>query len=247
MSITLIYQNTLQYSEDFDTLIVQGMDEPDHLRKLVVVQEYKDGRLKEQIKGFNKVIRLRFLPTLSIKQRRFLASWFIAEEKSIIHVSPTLSTYISTGITDRELTSEWLYECEHNRCFDVQFFDSRCYKVWNDGLPPISSEDMMYCKFSIEMDDTKTEADPEVFTTNSGKLLVDAWGDPFPTFSALTHKFFVVMKSADGSSGDYPIADISINGGGNLVFETFPASGFVPAPSGKLYANFACWLQPKLV
>jgi len=246
VAITLqYYRNSISYAEDFDTLIVKGLDEPDYLRKLCIIQEYKDGRIKEQVKGFNKTITLRFRPSITAKQRRFLANWFIAEEKSLLYTNAESVSYVVTGITDRELVSEWLEACELDRIFELRFFDSRCYKVWVEGTSPDYGEDEMYMKLGIEMDDTKTELDPETFETNVGKLLVDEWGNPFPTFNPVTHTFFVVMKSSDGSSADYPIADIRIESG-NLLFETFPASGFVPAQSGKLYANFAVWLQKKL-
>ena len=246
MAITLTYQTAgVQHSDEFPTLIVHGMDEPDHLRKLCLVQEYRDGRLKEFVRGFNKIITLRFQAGVTAKQRRFLANWFVAETKALLYENADGDTFISEGFCTDDLIDVWLEDCELDRIFEVTFADRRNYNTWQEPEPPpVDDEDTMYMKLSVEMDDTKTEADPEEFTTNSGKLLLDEWGDSFPTFNDATHKFFVVMKSADGSSADYPIANIHVTAGA-LIFETFPASGFVPAPDGKLYANFAVWLQKK--
>ena len=87
-----------------------------------------------------------------------------------------------------------------------------------------------------------TEASPETFTTNSGKLVLMETGVAFPSFSATTHKFFVLVKSSIGSSADYPISAVT-ESAGNLTFSTFPASGYVPAADGLLHANIAIWLQ----
>ena len=239
MDIILLYkQNSSWYSETFDCLVLKGMYEPDKLQRVSVTHDCLDGSVVEQIRGFNKVITATFRATATASQRRFLARWFVSERKTIAY-----GNYVSSVIVDQDLVDEWLYECEHNRQFTVTMLDTHLFTAWDDG---ISGEDLMYCKLEIEMDDTKTEADPELFETNVGKLQYMETGatDPFPLFDDSLYVFYVSMLASKGSAATFPIADIAIVAG-NLTFKTFPASGFIPASDGKLYANFAVWLQAK--
>lgn len=240
MDAELIYVDSgLTHSQTIGLLSFRGMCEPDHLRKIQIVHEILNGDLSAQIRGFKKIIEPRISPNTTPAQRRFLADWIASDEKTICYGLGGTNPYISEVTHDKDLISDWLYDCEYGREFSLELVDTHVYTKWEDGL---TEGDLMYCKLDVEMSQDATEASPEVFTTNSGKLVVMENGDSWPSFSPATHKFFVLFKSAKGSSADYPTGTVT-ESGGNLTLSTFPASGYVPSADGKLHANFAIWLQ----
>lgn len=241
MDATFLYvESGTTYSQTIGLLSFRGFLEPDHLRKVGVVHETLDGGVSEQVRGFNKIIEPRVSPNTTPTQRRFLANWITSDDKTIAFGLGGVNPFISQVINDKDLESDWLYDCEYGREFTLELIDTHLYTRWDDG---ITGEDLMYCKLAIEMSQDATEASPEVFTTNAGKLVVMENGDPFPSFSSATHKFFVHFKSAKGSSADYPTGTVT-ESGGNLTVSTFPASNYTLNVAGKLIANFAIWLQP---
>jgi hypothetical protein len=222
----------LTYTDIFSTLAVKGLDAPDRLIKIGVVHDELNGNLEQQIRGFRREISITLKPGLSSTQTRFLEHWFDAETKRIIY-----GGIINTeGITDKELASQWLYECEHNREFEIKFFDSTVYALWEDVLR--QGDELIYIKNNVVISQDSTEAAPESFITNTGKLAVMENGEAFPLFNSVTHSFFVEVFASNGAASHYP-AKHSVNGDGNMVIATFAGSGFTPALDGNLYADFA--------
>jgi hypothetical protein len=238
VQVTLLYtESGLTYSKTFEALSFKGIDEPDRLRLNAITHDYLNGNLDQQVDGFFKEpIEITFNPTMDDLSMRFLTSWFIASVKLFVY-----GAYISQGKTDETLISEWLYDCEHNRAFTVKFWDEHKFYEWQDG---ISAEGDMYIKLAVEMSQDATEASPESFTTNSGKLVLMENGESFPSFNSVTHDFYISILASSGSGAIYPVGSSTVSAG-DLTFSTFPESGYVTSSDGKLWANFAIYAVAK--
>ena len=238
MDITLQYsQSGTSYSQAFGASALVGVDEPDRLHKVGVVHAMLDGTLSEQIAGFRKEpITLKLQPSYTAVQRRFLVKWLLATTKRVIY-----GNYVSEGVTDEALVSNWLYDLEYGRAFDVQIYDEHVYHAWDDG---VIVEDLMYLKRQVEV--IGTLASPETFTTNTGKLVVMQNADAFPSFNSSTHDFLIVVNGDKQCEASFSIVKDSVSVvAGNLTWQMFISDFGQPAADSKYYASIAIFLQAK--
>ena len=234
-------QSGVTYSDTFTLLAIKGMDEPDSIRKNAVIHEYLDGSITEQVDGFFKSpITMVFKPTTTQLERRFLVSWYLAAAKRVIY-----GTYISEGTTDETLISEWLYECEHNRSFEVKLWDEHKYYDWQDiGA---QADALMYCKLNVKI--TGTSDSPQTFTTGTPPLdnpMETGTTDNWPVFSSATHVANVILQP-NTSCEFIPcrVGNPTITTGGNVQFQAFVSDMQVPASDGFYYMDVTILLQAK--
>lgn len=98
----------------------------------------------------------------------------------------------------------------------------------------------MYFLDDVEV--TGTEASPETFTTNVGKLAVMSTGAPWPTFNASTHKFSVHPHGKQDAR--ISLVNTPSVSGGNLTFQLAISDYGNPKPSdSKFYARITIFLQ----
>ena len=231
-------QSGVTYTSTFVLLAIKGMDEPDSIRKNAVTHEYLSGGIEEQVDGFFKdPITLTFKAVTTQLSRRFLVQWFAASAKRIIYGS-----IIAEGVTDETLVSEWLYECEHNRSFEVKLWDEHKYYDWQDA--GAQSDADMYCKLNVKI--TGTSDAPQTFTTGTAPLAnpTEA-GDNWPSFSSVTHIANVILQP-NTSCQFIPcrVGNPTITGG-NVQFQAFVSDMQVPASDGFYYMDVTILLQAK--
>ena len=238
MDIVLVYQEGgLTYSNAFYDVTVVGLNEPDRLRKNAVVHEYLDGGIGEQTDGFFKEpIELSFDPPLTALERRFLSDWFLASRKWV-----SSGNYLSEGITQQELLSEWLYDCETNRQFTIQLFDTHKYYEFQD-VGPIADEDM-YCRLNVLI--TGTSLAPQTFVTGTAPIALMETGEAWPVFSDATHVHKVVL-TPNSSCQFIPclVANATVVAG-NVVFQAFVSDMQSPASDGSFYVDIQVFLQER--
>ena len=225
------YVSPTWYSNSIPTLALKGEREPDKLVKIGVIHEYLDGLLGEQVLGCRKEITATISPTLTTFQRRFLVKWFLAERKRIIS-----GAFISEGITDPELVSEWLYDMEYGRMFDVTLYDEQVDAEFR--LPTFTNR--IFWTENVEV--TGTSDAPQSFTTDG---MLDVWGDPYPDdFDDATEKADVVMVASDSSQ---LVSIVSTNPaivGGHITWQGFAADFGSPKPAdSNYYANITIIVQ----
>jgi hypothetical protein len=237
--VTLSYQDSgVSYSQNFQAYSLKGFFNPDAFQLVNYIHLGRDGTVSGQTFGFKRLIEIDHGPINDNDLRLFILNWLKSDFRMMSSLG--LTGYVEPQ-NPKEFRDEWINGSRFGRRFLLPLIDSNVYQLFPDVTP--TSTDLMYCKLDIEMDQDATEASPEVFTTGEGKLPLMETGEAWPVFNALTHTFFVLFKSAKGSSADYPTGSVSIVAG-KLVISTFPASGYVPSVDGKLHANFAIWLQP---
>ena len=237
MDVILFYTaNGFTYSRTIELLSIRGVDEPDHLRKVGVLHDYLNGGLGEQTIGFNKLITAQVRAITDELDRRFMVNWICSETKVLRY-----GNYISSVVSDEDLQSEWLYDCEHCREFTLELIDSHVYTQWDDG---VLTDDLMYLKRDVEI--TGTVASPETLTTNSGKLVLMENGNAFPAFNSTTHDFFIAVNADKGCEASFGIVKASVTvSSGNLTWQMFVSDFGQAAADGKYYASIAVFLQAK--
>jgi len=238
VDITLSYtESSVTYSKVFEALALKGIDQPDRLRLNAITHDYLNGTLDQQVDGFFKEpIEITFNPTMDDLERRFLVQWFAASAKRIIYGS-----IIAEGVTDEALVSEWLYECEHNRSFEVKLWDEHKYYDWQDA--GAQSDADMYCKLNVKI--TGTSDAPQTFTTGTAPLALMETGAAWPSFSSVTHVANVVLQP-NISCQFIPcrVGNPTITGG-NVQFQAFVSDMQVPASDGFYYMDVTILLQAK--
>ena len=238
MDVILSYdQSGITYTSTFVLLAIKGMDEPDSIRKNAVTHEYLSGGIEEQVDGFFKdPITLTFKAVTTQLSRRFLVQWFTASAKRVIY-----GAYIAEGITDETLVSEWLFECEHNRSFEVKLWDEHKYYDWQDA--GAQSDADMYCKLNVKI--TGTSDAPQTFTTGTPPLVLMETTESWPPFSNTTHVHTVVL-TPNSSCQFIPclVGNPSIVVG-NVQFQAFVSDMQVPASDGFYYCDLRVYLQAR--
>lgn len=230
----------LQYdaiTRSFAALSVKGLDEPDDVRLVGVQHEYRNGVIAEQLQGFQRVITLD-LGVLTDKDDRFFLLKFLTSSNRQLRTSSQLS-FVSLVDPER-FANEWMDDIEHGRRFTLSLIDEQVYRVF----PTIALEtEIMYLKSKVEI--TGTQASPESFTTNSGKLATDETGNAYPTFNAATHVVHVSVNGAPYQEAHVNIIEKPAVSSGNISFQLAVQDGGKPASDGKFYADISIFLQAK--
>jgi hypothetical protein len=238
VDVTLQYIDSsgLVRSSLFTLKALKGLTEPDECERISVMHDgvEKAAGRKEQVLGFRKIISITIQAGTSPLQRRFLADFITSERKSLRY-----QNYFPQLGTDEDLKSEWLNACEYGRQFTITLPDIAVYKKWDDGL---SVDELMYLKRDVQIEGTVAE--PELFITNVGKLTAMENGNPYPSFNADTHDFFI--GSEDGNEASFKVLKGSIEVvAGNLQFYGFHTDFGQAADDGLFYSSIAIFLQAK--
>ncbi len=88
-----------------------------------------------------------------------------------------------------------------------------------------------------------TQASPEGFTTNSGKLAVQETGAAYPVFSDLTHVFTVQVNGAPYQDAKINIVGTPSISAGNITFQLAVSDAGATSSDGFYYADIAIFLQ----
>lgn len=243
MEVTLTYRRGgITYSKAFVANALRGLTEPDTLRKVWRYHPLLNGGLREQIRGFNKVIGVELRAITNHVEREFLVDWFVNDESRRLIYGLYDSKVVPVGDSE-ELVANWLYDCEHNRQFSLNLISTRVYTTWTDPVPV--EEDELDFKNNVEIDDTKTIDDPLVLITN-GNLPLREDGSAWPEYDSTTYDYLVLVQCSNGAVAVFPESH-EVNVDGDMEITLFPGSGFILAQDGKLYANIAIYQKAKSI
>lgn len=142
-------------------------------------------------------------------------------------------------LTPEEFRNEWLFGYRHAQHFILRVTESTIHIAWPVA---VEADELMYVKNQVAI--TGTEASPETFTTNVGKLATMQTVAPFPTFNDATHVFHVNINGTKYQSADIAVVKNSIaEVGGNIQFQAYVNYGGNPASGGNYYMDVAIFLQ----
>jgi len=104
-------------------------------------------------------------------------------------------------------------------------------------------DEIMYLKRHVKIEGT--EASPETFTTNVGKLATDETAQNYPAFSDSTHVFHVEVNGTPYQDAKIHIITQPSISGGNITFTAAVSGSGNMSGDGYAYADIAIFLQAK--
>ena len=201
-NILLKYYDTEWHTQTFEALSVKGLDDPDKVQICGFQFPAIDGGIIEHILGFRRVITA----DLGVVNTHALRLWvlnFLQNETRTAHLGND-NAYSVLGTPEGQ-ESYWQHETSLGRSFVLELLESRIRRRWQYEV----SENM--ASYTIhKVDVTGTQASPELFTTNTGKLEFYYGTTPFPDFNITSHVVSVISNGA-------PYQDAKINQYGDIV------------------------------
>lgn len=236
MTVTLRYtrSGTIQ-TRVFPVLAVKGSDTPDAMLIHGVQHRYLNGSTEEQILGLNKRISIDFGVVEEREARAFLADFIKAEQRSYEYSTQNEGVVLEKF---EDYANEWLEDIELGRRFILPFISEALYKQF-----PVAAEvvELMYLKKKVKIEGT--QASPESFTTNVGKLATMETGAAYPVFNAATHVFTVDVNGSPYQEAKVNIVGMPSISGGNITFQAAVSDFGNASGDGFYYADVKIQLQ----
>ena len=225
----------------FTTLSVRGSDTPFKVRFVPPEAFYKsvDGSSRTNYQGFQRIIQvelgainadedfIRAFFQAASKSFAYQGSNIIAEEVQVVYESPSFE---DTWFDNFKYTKKYVFELTENTV----------RTEWPSPLQPILV-DIVYLAKNIKVEGT--QATPETFITNSGKLNYNYGTTKFPGISLLS---YIVSISCNAT----PMQDAKCNqvgdvtqSGSNISFQLAVSDSGNPAPDGFYYFDLQINLQ----
>jgi hypothetical protein len=228
------------HSQSFDVLTLRG-DVPWKWRLVPsLVLEKVDGSKETQFKAFQRYfsIELRALNS----NEDFLRAFLQAETKSITYAGLNVISEESFVVFEsEEYEDEWHNEFKLTKRYVIELVESFARTIWPPYTPPPVTTDIMYIAKNIKI--VGTQASPETFTTNAGKLLYNFGTTPFPPLSLLSYNISVDCTGT-------PYQDAKCNQVGNvsqsgtdITFQLAVSDSGNPSSDGFFYFDIKIMLQ----
>lgn len=229
-----------------DVLSVRGFDDPDDIKFVPEkLFEYADRSSETMFVGFSRIITFVVVAVADSTTDKYLAWWFAANSRSVTYQGEsTVAEEVFVVPEDsKNFRAVWLDDFSLAKEFTFKVVENVIRATWPDAIPVITT-DIMYIAKKIQINPAATDASPEVFTTNSGKLLYNYGTTPFPPMSTLSN---IVSVDVDGSRymdcTVHRVGDIT-QVGNNISFIVALSGAGNPASDGNYYADFIFMLQP---
>jgi len=234
-AIVLTYYNAGWQSRSYAALSIRGLDDPDETEIVGVQHQYLNGTLEEEILGFHR------LPTIDLgvvqdSDDKLHIHGFLTHENRQITTAGDFANVVLEDPT--HWANEWLEANRLRKRFVLKLIDSYVYTRW-----PILAvvDELVYIKNRVKI--VGTQASPETFTTNSGKLATDETGAAYPTFNSATHVFHVSVNGAPYQDGKVNLVATPSVSGGNITFTAAVSDGGNPSSDGFFYSDILIVLQ----
>ena len=234
-AIVLKYYNAGWVSRSYSALSVRGLTDPDDCQIVGVQHDYRSGGVEEEILGFHRVLIVDFGVLQDADDREHILNFLTHDQRQIT----TSSDYANVALFEPErFQNEWLDDVRLRKRFILRLIDSYVYTIW-----PVQAvtDTLVYIKNRVKIEGT--QASPETFTTNSGKLATDETGAVYPTFNSSTHVFHVSINGAPYQDGKINLIATPSVSAGNITFQAAVSDGGNPSSDGFFYADVAIFLQ----
>ena len=224
----------------FDALYVKGFDSPDHVKFVPsIIYNIIDGSKKTAFRGFKRVITFR-LAALN-EYEDYIRGWTQAFIKSLIYKGISITPEEAVVILETpELLNEWLDGYEHAKQYTITVIENRVRQIFPDL--PLLVEDNMTGIIVYNIEVVGTQASPEVFTTNVGKLQYQHGTTQFPAINLAANKVSILFD-LDQSWMFNRVGTIT-QSGSDITFSLATSdAGQLSAGSSTLKATFVILIQ----
>lgn len=239
-SVKLKYGVAGATSQTFATpLAVKGFDPCDHFRPWPgILQVGMDGSRSVITKGFTRVFTVE-LGVITYNERKFLNAFLLSDETYITYDLQTTNLRVELENAE-QWENDWLEgrEFRYVKLVLVDKYLSNSFVAVN-----VFNDDIMYLKRHVKIEGT--EASPETFTTNAGKLATDETAQNYPAFSDTTHVFHVEVNGTPYQDAKIHIITQPSISGGNLTWTAAVSGSGNASGDGFFYADLAIFLQAK--
>ncbi len=232
-------------SRSIQVLSVRGFEEPDFVAFVPPIQNnFVDGSLETQFKGFRRVITFDCGVLSSATDRGFVLNFLTANVRSITYQAAAIGIeeIIVSHDSGFEYNNSWVNDFIGGKQFILYVVENAIRTTWTNYTPAAETE-IMYVKLKVKV--VGTQASPETFQTNSGKLAVMENGSVFPAISLLTWVATVVANGAKyQDAGINQVGNIS-NIGTDLSFQLAVSDAGTASGDGFYYADIIFLLQAR--
>ena len=238
LTFTYIRSGTT-YTRDIDVLSLRGWTDPDEFENFGVQQSYLSGSVQERFIGFRRIVTIDFGVINDRDDRIHLLYWMLAANKSITYSSDTAHFAL---LDFGRYANEWLESCELGRQFILSLAET---DIRTTMPTSVVEGEVAYIKRKVAI--TGTQASPEAFTTNAGKLATDETGANYPTFDTDSYAYQVTLVPYQEAQVNL-VTEPSISGGGAtgaLTFQIAVSDSGKAFSDGAYYADIVIIAQAK--
>ena len=236
LSFTYLDSGTAR-SKDIDVLSLRGWSDPDEFENFGVQHSFLNGGVQETLIGFRRIVTIDFGVIQDEATRIYLLYWMLASNKSITYSSDTAHFAL---LDFGRYANEWLESCELGRQFVLTLAET---DIRTTMPTSIVEGEVAYIKRKVAI--AGTQASPETFTTNAGKLATDQTGASYPTFDTGSYAYQVHLTSYQEAPVNL-VAEPSISGGGatgNITFTVAVGDSGKAFSDGSYYADIVIIAQ----
>lgn len=242
--VTLLYYDSggTQHTQTFDALRVKGVDPSDNLEQFPgVIFKAVDGSYVQPTIGTRRHFNIDLGVLQAYTDRLFCANYMVANRKVLTYTHDGINEIALSVVNEdalRPLKTEWLDNVEIARFVTLAVQESQIQFQFTPSNPVIVDTDM-YLKVKVAI--TGTDASPEHFVTNSGKLATcDAPSGSYPAFNAATQKFSIGFDERQDCS-IHQVGEIAVVSG-NLDFYLAASDYAGSDASGTIYSDIKIYI-----
>lgn len=220
-------------------LSTRGWSYADEYENYGVQQTYLSGTMQEKFIGFRRIVTIDFGVIHDETTRVYLLYWMLASNKSITYGSDSARFAL---LDFNKYANEWLESCELGRHFVLSLAEA---DIRTTMPASIAEGEVAYIKRKVAI--TGTQASPETFTTNGGKLATDQTGASYPEFNTDDYAYHVHLTPYQ-EAGVNLVTEPAITPSGatgNLTFQIAVADGGKAFSDGNYYADIVIIAQAK--
>ena len=192
---TLKYLDTSNaiHTATVEVLSTRGIDEPDDVEFFpAILETYRDGSTGTKFTGFRRVISMDVLTVDDRTTDKFIEAWLAANKRSLTYNESNILGIETFVVPDnaKKFDVVLLNGAKIAKRWPLRLVENVLRQTWPDYPQPVVTDEMYIAK---NVTIVGTEASPETFTTNAGKLLYNYGTTPFPSISLLSYNVSVVV------------------------------------------------------
>jgi hypothetical protein len=225
----------------FDVLSVRGVDKPWKWRNVPdKVFDISDGGKRTEYRGFKRIFSVELAVLQAYED--YIQAFLQADTKSITYQGTNLISEENQVVFESaEYENEWIGDCELAKKYVIEFVESTIRTFWPVPTVPVIADDLMYIKTKVKIEGT--QASPETFTTNAGKLQYNYGTTAFPSISLLSYVVTVICNGVPKQDAKCnQVGDIT-QSGSNISFQLAVSDAGNPSGDGFFYFDIIIVLQ----
>ncbi len=228
------------------TLSVHGITDPDDAAPWPAVRdEYRDGATRTKYKGFRRLIDVGFEVISDSTEEHFLLAFLDANFKSVTYGNEDMAL-LETIVAPQDAGSyatQWDHGFKEAKLYSLKLLEDSIRTLWPLELQVVDGDPSMIVYMISHVQVVGTRDNPELFTTNSGKLLYNYGTTPFPEISLLSYQVSIGLTKCQ-ERGAAKVGTVTQNGPNISFYLGLDTFGNDDPTDGSDYFDIRIELQP---